>query len=159
MRSTILFGNETLTLIHGNKSASANCTYDNNIFLVTSPLPSILSQDKIVTGPLFCSFLSFKACVKSPKIVFGAFGLSRSWIICGLSKLNSPVASLKLYPPSVIVSVIIFTSGFAIFSITAKGFSGAYKYSTIEPITRFVKVPSSSFTTSVYRPSCVCNVL
>jgi hypothetical protein len=67
---------------------------------------------------------------------------------------NRPVTSLMLYPPSVIVSDTILVEGAAIVSMTASGSSGAYRYRTMDPITRGSYVPSLCLSTSVYRPSC-----
>ena len=60
----------------------------------------------------------------------------RSASTSGLVTSNSPVTSLRLYPPSVTVSDTILVDAAAIFSMTASGSSGANRYCTIDPITR-----------------------
>src|SRR5690606_16141801 len=70
-----------------------------------------------------------------------------------LSQLKLP-SEVKLYPPSVIVSVTNRIDSSAILRITAEGSSGAYSSSTIDPITCAEKLPSASGIIKVYNPSC-----
>ena len=102
--------------------------------------------------PRFLRRLS--ASVIRPNVVRGTAPGSRSASTSGLAVSNSPVVSLTLYPPSVMVSEMMRVAGAAIFSMTASGSSGANRYCTIDPMIRGSQVPSPCLRTSVYRPSC-----
>ena len=89
------------------------------------------------------------ASVIRPNVVAGTAPGARSAWTAGLVSSNSPVTGWKLYPPSVTVSETIRVAGSAIFSMTASGSSGAYKYCTIDPRIRGSQLPSGAFSTRV----------
>ena len=136
IRSTMLFGNSTVVSTYLPSSGSRSVAYATKLRRAACPLPWMLSQLMIVNGGSPRSRRRASASVISPNVVFGGLPGCRSCRTSGLSATNSPVTALMLYPPSVTVSETIRTSGAAIFSITASGSSGAYRYSLIEPITR-----------------------
>ena len=89
------------------------------------------------------------ASVTRPNVVRGTAPGSRSASTSGLAVSNSPVVSLMLYPPSVMVSEMMRIAGAAIFSMTASGSSGANRYCTIDPMIRGSQVPSPCLRTRV----------
>ena len=128
IRSTILLGKVIFTVAHSASSGSWAWKKERNALRAVLPLCCKLSQDKIVIGPFPTAFLFRNPSATKPKVVFGLCG------IFSLSSINSLVAFAILYPPSVIVSVMIWIFLSAILLIMAAGFSIPQINSINEPI-------------------------
>ena len=134
IRSTILLGKVIFTVAHSASSGSWAWKKERNALRAVLPLCCKLSQDKIVIGPFPTAFLFRNPSATKPKVVFGLCGCAKSYLIFSLSSINSLVAFAILYPPSVIVSVMIWIFLSAILLIMAAGFSIPQINSINEPI-------------------------
>ena len=132
--STMELGNVTSCSIHSASSGSRNRAYAVNCRRAMSPLPWMLSQDMTVNGRVPAARRRASASTTRPKTVAGGSAsppwaatraCSRSWATAGFWASNSPVAWLKLYPPSVMVSETMRVAGSVSRAMALSGSAGA----------------------------------
>ena len=112
------------------------------------PLPRMLSHDITVNGSMPLERRRTSASVTRPNVVAGtARERGRPGRPVGFVELTS--RRMEVVAPSVTVSETIRVAGSAIFSMTASGSSGAYRYCTMDPTIRGSQLPSGAFSTSV----------